>query len=376
VILPTQARGTTPASQPTTERSHPNQEITARLHDTAIVNDDQVTLGDIAEIHGDLVGLAASCPIILSPKPGYSLSLTIDDVQKALADRGANLAHWTFRGSSRCTVTRPIRRENQTCPSSKRSGDRSAGPKTVPEVPDRTTTETTPGAAAVSPDTLGGAMHRFIRQRLAELGGTPVIQFPKTLSRQLELSKPTYEFRVDSRSNELLGLVPLDVTIIDPDGQEQALQVSAKVSLRKAVLVAGRPINRGAVVAASDITLQEQIFDRVEDVGLARPAAIIGQRARRFINKGDKLLARDFEPLPLVYRNDLVTVLIDRGNLRIKGTARALGSGAFGDVIDVRNEMGERSAGRFSAVVVGAKTVEVTGEDRPTTTAPADRGAM
>lgn len=80
--------------------------------------------------------------------------------------------------------------------------------------------------------------------------------------------------------------------------------------------------------------------------------------------------------MPLVHRNDLVTVLIARGNLRIKGTARALGSGAFGDVIDVRNEMGERSAGRFSAVVVGDKTVEVAGDDRPAATAPAGRGAI
>ncbi|MGQ9649165.1 MAG: flagellar basal body P-ring formation chaperone FlgA [Phycisphaerae bacterium] len=376
LILSSPALAVNVTSQPTEDRWRPNQEITVRLHDTAIVANDQVILGDIAEIRGDLVGLAASCPIILSPKPGYSLSLTIDDVQKALADRGANLAHWTFRGSSRCTVTRPIRRENESRPSSQRPNDRPAGPKTVLEVPGKPTLETSPDAVEIDPDTLGGAMHLFIQQRLAELGGMPVVQFPKTLSRQLGLSKPTYEFRVSSKSNELLGLIPLDVTIIDPEKRDQTLQISAKVSLRKAVLVAGRPINRGAVVAASDITSQEQIFDRAEDIGLARPAAIIGQRAKRFINKGDRLLAKDFEPLPLVHRNDPVTVLIDRGNLRIKGTARAMGSGAFGDVIDVRNEMGERSAGRFSAVVVGDKTVEITGDDRPTATAPAGRGPM
>ncbi len=375
-VWSTYALGADVTSRPAVDGLRCDQEITVRLHDTAIVADEQVTLSDIAEIRGDLVGLAGSCPIVLSPKPGHSLSLTIDDVQKALSDRGANLAHWTFRGNSRCTVARPIRRENEPSPSSLRRDGSHAGTTTRLEATGRAASETPPDAAAIDPDTLGGAIHYHIQQRLAHLGGTPVIQFPKALSRQWELSKPTYQFRVACRGNELLGLVPLDVTIIDPDKQEQTLQVSAKVSLRKAVLIAGRPINRGAVAAASDVTLQEQLFDRVEDIGLARPAAIIGQQAKRFINKGDKLLAKDFEPMPLVHRNDLVTVLIARGNLRIKGTARALGSGAFGDVIDVRNEMGERSAGRFSAVVVGDKTVEVAGDDRPAATAPAGRGAI
>ncbi|NLE56901.1 MAG: flagellar basal body P-ring formation protein FlgA [Planctomycetes bacterium] len=375
-VLSTFALGADVTSQPATGDLRPSQEIAVRLHGTAIVGAEQVTLGDIAEIRGDLVGLAGSCPIILSPKPGYSLSLSIDDVQKALSDRGANLAHWTFRGSSRCTVTRPVRREIDQSTPSQRRDDRPAPANTSPGLPGQAVAEVPSETAPINPDTLGGSMQLHMQQRLADLGGTPVIQFPKALSQQLELSRPTYEFRITCRGNDLLGLVPLDVTIVDSSKQEQTLQVSAKVSLRKTVLVAGHSINKGAVVAASDVSLQELVFDRVEDIGLADPAAIIGQQAKRFVDKGDKLLAKDFEPLPLVHRNDLVTVLISRGSLRIKGTARALGSGAFGDVVDVRNEMGERSAGRFSAVVVGEKTVEVPVDDRPTSTAPAGRGGI
>ena len=335
-VLSTFALGADVTSQPATGDLRPSQEITVRLHGTAIVAAEQVTLGDIAEVRGDLVGLAGSCPIVLSPKPGYSLSLS--------------LAHWTFRGSSRCTVTRPVRREIDQSTLSQRRDDRPAVPNTSPGLPGRAVPAVPSDTASINPDTLGGAMQLHIQQRLADLGGTPVIQFPKALSQQLELSKPTYEFRVICRGNDLLGLVPLDVTIIDSNKQEQTLQVSAKVSLRKTVLVAGHSINKGAVVAASDVSLQELVFDRVEDIGLADPAAVIGQQAKRFVDKGDKLLAKDFEPLPLVHRNDLVTVLI--------------------------SEMGERSAGRFSAVVVGEKTVEVPADDRPSSTAPAGRGAM
>ena len=224
-------------------------------------------------------------------------------------------------------------------------------------------------------NTLGAALYQHIQRRLADQGGTPVVQFPKTASRQMELARPTYEFQITSRSEQLLGMLSFEVTVTDQHQEQQTLQIVARVSLRKPVAVAARALNKGKVIEAADVAMQEQVFDRVEEIGLPSPAPVIGQQAKRFIEKGEQLAAKDFEPLPLVHRNDLVTVLITRGSLRVRGTARALGSGAFGEVVEVRNEMGERSAGRFSAVVVGEKTVEVQDVSRPTATAPAGRSA-
>lgn len=357
-----------PATQPAAELSQ-GREITVRLHGVAVVDGEQVTLGDIAEIRGDTAGLAASCPVVLSPKPGRSLVLPLEAVQKALSDRGANLGHWTFRGSSRCTVSRPIRRNDDENRVTGRPADGSELTTAQPPAANRTASP-----AAVDTDSLAGALRQYIRRRLADLGGEPVIEFPKAASQQLSLSRPTYDFRIAARGEPVLGLIPLDVTVTDLSRQEQTFQILAHVALRKPVAVAARPLNRGKVIEAADVVMQEQVFERAEDVGLSSPTPLIGQQTRRFIDKGEQLRTKDFEPLPLVQRNDLVTVLITRGSLRVRGTARALGAGAFGEVIEVRNEMAERSGGRFSAVVVGEKTVEVPETRRPTATAPAEEG--
>jgi flagellar basal body P-ring formation protein FlgA len=367
--IPAQVFGAGSTTQPADGERASGQDISVRLHNVAVVEGEAVTLGDIAEVRGDAAGLATSCLITPSPRPGHSLVLGIEDVQKALSDRGANLAYWAFRGSTRCTVTRSAARNNDRKPESARSNTRSE------EIPVKASATEKPDAGSVADaDSLEGSLTQHIRRRLADLGGTPAIQFPRTASRQLALSKPTYEFQISTRSDQLLGMISFDVTVIGPEQERQTLQVVARISLKKEVAVAARPLNRGKVVEAGDLTLREQVYERVEDIGLPSIAPVVGQQAKRFIDKGEQIRAKDFEPLPLVQRNDLVTVLVKLGNLRVKGTARAMGAGAFGQVIEVRNEMGERSAGRFSAVVVGEKTVEIPDTSRPTTTAPADKG--
>ncbi len=367
--ISTRALGAGSTTQPAAGESPSGRDISVRLHNVAVVEGQEVTLGDIAEVRGDPAGLATSCLITLSPRPGHSLVLGIDEVQKALSDRGANLAYWTFRGSTRCTVTRSTTRSNDRNAVARRSDDRSEEkPATAP------TAEQPDAASAADPDSLEGALSQYIRRRLADLGGTPVIQFPRTASKQLALSKPTYKFQISTRSDQLLGMISFDVTAIDSRQEQQTFQVLARISLKKEVAVAARPLNRGKVVEAGDLTMREQLYDRVEDIGLSSIAPVVGQRTKRFIDKGEQIRVKDLEPLPLVERNDLVTVLVKLGSLRIKGTGRAMGSGVFGQVIEVRNEMGERSAGRFSAVVVGEKRVEIPDTSRATTTAPADKG--
>lgn len=369
--------GTDVTTRPAAADGAGGPEVIVRLHTVGVVSGEQVTLGDVAEISGDSAGLAASCPITPSPKPGHSLLLSLDDVQKALSDRGANLAHWTFRGSSRCSVSRTNRRDNDSKTGLPHSADQGETAKTQSsriQMPEARFLQH--AAPAIEPNTLGGVIHDYIRKRLADLGGEPTLQFPKTFSTQLEFSRPTYDFRVLARGEQLLGMVSLEVGIVDANHEQQTLQVPVRVSLRKAVVTAGRVINRGKVVETGDLTMQEQVFERIEDIGLSDARPVIGQQAKRFIDKGERLLAKDFEPLPLVHRNDLVTVLITRGNLRVKGTARALGSGAFGEVVEVRNEMADRSAGKFPAVVVGDKTVEIPASGRATSTAPAGRGDL
>jgi flagella basal body P-ring formation protein FlgA len=363
------------ATRPAERTPSDPDEVIVQLMPSAVVLGEQITLGDLAEIRGDSGQTAARWPIMLSPRPGSSCTIDLATIQKALADREANLAYWVFRGSSRCTVSRPAAsaadHKKAVSGSQARPGRGEAGTSLADS---RGRTDPMDPALLVDQNTLGGVLYQHIRNHLIQIGGIPTVEFPRTITRQLALSRPTYDFVIADRSDHLLGLVPMDVTIVDRNGDRQLLQVLAKVALRKAVVVAARPINRNQTVESADLTLQEEVFERIEDIALTETAPAVGQRAKRFIDKGEQIQARDLEPAPLVHRNDLVTVLISRGNLRIRGTARSLGTGGYGDMVEVKNEMAGRSSTKFQAVVIGDKTVEVPGGDRPTTTAPASFG--
>lgn len=335
-------------------------EVVVRLYPTAVVSADQITLADLAELEGEVGRGAASWPIAQSPDVGVSRVIDLAHVQKILARNGANLAHWVFRGSTRCTVSRPARsptdRPGQTVVSSVNSPSDNRS-RTARESPSRVSP--TSDKSRMDPNTLGGALHAHIRNRLANLGGSPMIEFTPAVMRLLGLSRPTYDFAIEDCSDRLLGMVPLSVTIYEGDQVEQVLRVLARVSLRKPVVVAARQINRGETIRADDLGLEDRAFERVGEIGLTETAALIGQRVTSFLKKGEQVSARDVEPMPLVRRNELVTVIVRGRSLMIRASARALSAGGYGDVVELRNEMAKRSAETYTAIVTGPKTVEV-----------------
>ena len=365
-------------------------ETVIRMYPTAVVAADKITLADVAEVEGEAAKLAASWPIGQAPKAGGSCIIDLAHVQKVLTRRGANLAYWMFRGHVRCGVTRPTRsaagrngmpgaseprrlnRDNDPVRDSHPAGAGNPVEAGNPVGAGWTSSGSDPApAGGLDPNTLGGVLHAYIAGRLSNIGGSPLIEFTPAVTRLLGLAKPPYDFVVKDRSDRLLGLVPLAVTIYEKDQVKQVLEVLAKVSLRKAVVVTAGQINRGGTIGVSDLEIEERVFDRIGAIGLTETTPLVGQRAKRFIKKGEQISSRDIEPVPLVRRNDLVMVIVRRGNLTVKGSARAVSAGGYGDVVELKNEMAKRSAGTFSAVVTGRKTAEIPAGNGERVAAPA-----
>jgi flagella basal body P-ring formation protein FlgA len=82
----------------------------------------------------------------------------------------------------------------------------------------------------------------------------------------------------------------------------------------------------------------------------------------RFIERGELISLRDVKPVPLVRRNDLVTVWNRRGAVVVRTVGKALGTGALGQEIEVKSE---RSGRKYLARVTGVRTVEVNGAGAP-----------
>jgi flagella basal body P-ring formation protein FlgA len=298
----------------------------------------------------------------------------LGQLQSMLARRGVNLSNWVFRGASRCTVQRvgrapPASPAQNSDPLSKRSttanavrpNEPSASPTIISADQQQPTTQPAAGteasrATVCDPNSLEAVLRAHLSRRLSELGGTPVIRFSPGAARVLSLCSPTYTFRITDRSDRLLGMVPMEILVLDRGQPRQSLPVIADVSLRKTVIIASRPINRGEIIRSEHLLSEDRNFDRVDDIGVSRTAMLVGQRAKRFIDNHAVLSMRDVEQMPLVLANDLVTVFVRRGGLSIRSSAKALSAGGLGDTVQLRNEMSREV---FAAVVTGQKSVEV-----------------
>jgi len=228
--------------------------------------------------------------------------------------------------------------------------------------------------AAFAPNSLEAAIRRHIADRLAGVEGRPVIRFSPTISPLLNLSRPTYEFAVVDRGREPLGLVPVEVTIYEKGRVQQVVPALLDVSLNRNVVVAAGPINSGQIIERSHLKLEPRTFDRLSHIGSTNPAPFVGQRVSKHLIKAGQIIeAKDIEPVPLVCRNDLVTVWVRRGGLEVKLVAKAMSSAGYGQPVRLMNDMSKES---FTAIVVAPKTAELSASHRPEDIEPTVAGTL
>jgi flagella basal body P-ring formation protein FlgA len=109
----------------------------------------------------------------------------------------------------------------------------------------------------------------------------------------------------------------------------------AKVTADVPHLVATRDVARdeeltGDVVEWIDGPIDGQLLE-----SLPTPALVLGARARRAIVRGEVLTSTIVKMPPAVRAGDPVTLVIRIGALEVRGSGRAVSSGAVGDVIRV-----------------------------------------
>jgi flagella basal body P-ring formation protein FlgA len=172
----------------------------------------------------------------------------------------------------------------------------------------------------------------------------------------LAMSRPTYEFRIADTGKRIIGRASFNVTVYENGKVTQQIPVLAEVLLAKPAILAAGNINRGQTIERDDLVAEEQIFDHADEMTSLSMDQLVGQQAKRLIRKGSLIRSRDVESVPLIQRNDLVTVWVRWDSLVVKSSARAMESGCLGDVIPLRNEASRET---FTARIVGQKKVEL-----------------
>ena len=183
----------------------------------------------------------------------------------------------------------------------------------------------------------------------------------------LEKSHSDGSFTIElmPRNEFPIGRSRLRIDLIAPTGARTPLTIDAQVGLTMKVAIASGPIPRGTVIQPEMFRMVDRSIG--ENADYLNPEVASGRTTSRYIAANSILLASHLTAArstsdQQVKRNDLVDVVIKvgRGEIRLKD-ARAMGSGAIGDTIEVLNPQTNR---RINALIIGPNLATVASNSR------------
>jgi len=123
------------------------------------------------------------------------------------------------------------------------------------------------------------------------------------------------------------------------------------------VAALARPLARGEIIRASDIVVERRPKSETGADASAEGAPVVGMALRRALRAGQVLRQADLMRPELVQRNENVTLVFEAPGIMLTSRAKALETGAEGDLISVVNVQSKRTV---QGTVTGPSTVTVT----------------
>lgn len=177
----------------------------------------------------------------------------------------------------------------------------------------------------------------YLQPRLPYDRNKTRVTFAGTVEKVL-LSDPDFITQVSLPGrSDMLGSVPLMVQFLVKNQVEKKIWVTASVSVESQVVVAKKPINRRQVISEDMLDLVAGDLAKLPANALANIDEVVGKRALRLINTNEILRVDLVEMPPLVKRNDIVTLVAEKGLLRITAKGEVKENGRRGERIRVVN---------------------------------------
>ncbi len=188
-----------------------------------------------------------------------------------------------------------------------------------------------------------------------------------------EINQVVTQYVMDYFSSDAAGEVTVDVGRLDsrltlhacaealsvsiPDGMTESLRtvkvqcfapkpwsiyLSVNVKRLLPVLIAKSGLNRKQVLQKSDLILELRNVNMTSRGYFTDIEQVLGQEAKYNINPGSILSPRMIKPALMIRRNDPVILRISKQGLKVEMSGTALGQGAKGDIVNVRNNASKR----------------------------------
>ena len=285
------------------------------LRAEATVTNETIRLGDLLENAGE----AAKIPVFHAPDLGASGTIQLHRVVEAARQNG--LPYFDTRGLNEIMVFRAAR--------------------TV------TVADMEQAVADAAVRHLG----------LADAGDVSVRFDRDTRALQVEpeatAAPRIVQFAYDSHSRRFDGIVEVPGSFAL---RKHPVRLTGTLVETAEIVVVARNLARGEPLRESDILVERRPRADVVGDALTRPAAVIGQAARRALRAGQTVRPADLMKPDLVVRNDSVTIVFEVPGITLTARGKALASGAEGEMIEVLNPHSKRV---LHATVSGPGTVTV-----------------
>ena len=147
------------------------------------------------------------------------------------------------------------------------------------------------------------------------------------------------EFTINSfRPNRYLGQLRFEIQWGKNPAQRAWIPV--RVQIQDSVPIAIKTLRAGQKISEEDIVIKTMSFD--QPVRHKSIKELIGQHTRKRIAAGSPIRNIDLKEQHAIRSGQQVVLELTQGKLRIRDTAKALGSGTIGEMIQVRSSSTHR----------------------------------
>lgn len=184
------------------------------------------------------------------------------------------------------------------------------------------------------------AVESFVATQTQELGGNRTIEVGN-LDTRVRLARCEDGLRVFFAPGSRNGS-RRTVGVSCPGPKPWTIYVSARVIHHGEVLVATRNLPRGAVLAESDLAIEERNLEEGPAGYLTEPAQAVGKRTIRPLRLGLPVTSGALGDVQVVARGQRVWLLAQSRSLSVRMSGTALEAGTPGDRIRVQNDASKR----------------------------------
>jgi flagella basal body P-ring formation protein FlgA len=284
-----------------------NAPVEISLNKLAIVDQDTVTLGDVATIDDPdpaVVNALAALELTAAPRPAHAMVIQKKDMELLLLRQGLDRRHVTLVGPD----TIPVVREGQI----------------------------------LEADHILGAVRDYIRTESGWKAEDFTMECPWEIEEVCLPSGP-YEIHVESLSRSLSETPRFRVAVNQGNKEVGTLTVSVRVSRFIDAFMARRDIARGENLSIEDFEptrLDQNRLSSRQMGNLIRDAKLVeGKEARFAIPAGRPLTADIFQAPTVIERGERVIIELVNGSVRVTGPGVARQSGKMGQILQVQNQV-------------------------------------